>query len=135
MGSGKAIRKDKNHAAYGDLGGGQGQIDAQRALLAAMTIGTSEIKTGGGQYNDEVLADSLFPKTVNDMALHDRQAAREDADAKLRAEADASKPTPPPDPSSKLTQQAQRAAMLRVRALASSRKSALVTGDPFGLKK
>lgn len=79
MGTGKATRRDKYHSAYGDLGGGQGQIDAQRALLAAMTFGTSEVKTGGGQYGDEVLADSLFPKTVNDMMLNDRQAAREDA--------------------------------------------------------
>lgn len=53
----------------------------------------------------------------------------------MKAEADAAKPPPPLDPSSKLTQQAQRAAMLRTRALASSRKSALVTKDPFGLKK
>ena len=54
--------------------------DVKRAFLAASTLGTSEIKTGGGQYGDETVADSLFPKTINDLALDDRTAARKAAD-------------------------------------------------------
>ncbi len=55
--------------------------DFKRGLLAFATSGTSEIKTGGGQYGDETVADSLFPKTVNDWALEDRAAGRAGKDA------------------------------------------------------
>lgn len=72
--------------------------DLKRAFLAFSTLGTSEIKTGAGQYGDETLADSLFPKTINDMALDERTEARKAAD-----EANKPKPVGPgPDLADKL---------------------------------
>lgn len=54
---------------------------SKRILLGIATSGTSEIKTGGGQYGDETVADSLFPKTVNNALLDERQGARAAKDA------------------------------------------------------
>lgn len=59
--------------------------DIKRAFLAASTLGLSEIKTGGGEYGDETVADSLFPKTINDLMSDDRTAARKATDAAKNA--------------------------------------------------
>lgn len=75
--------------------------DIKRAFLAISTLGTSEIKTGGGEYGDETVADSLFPKTINDMALDERTEARRQTEI---AKAAAAQPKPPPDLASELLQ-------------------------------
>lgn len=68
--------------------------DIKRAFLAISTLGTSEIKTGGGEYGDETVADALFPKTINDMALDERTEARKQTEI---AKAAALQPKKAPD--------------------------------------
>lgn len=87
MGTGKAARKDDRNTY--NPANSQGQIDAQRAGLAFLSLGTSEIKTGAGEYGDGTVADALFPETINNWMLNDRQAAREDAKAAVGKEAQA----------------------------------------------
>lgn len=76
----------------GDVDFGYKQGDAKtnsqnfgRSVLGALTFGTSNAQTGGGQYGDETVADSLFPKGINDAALGDRQEARGAADKSKQA--------------------------------------------------
>lgn len=85
-------------------------------LLSLLTAGTSEVKTGTGQYGDETLADTLFPKVFNDMAQPDRQAARQAkdaADAAAKAKIDAEKPPPTVDLTDMALSAARKSARLR----------------------
>ena len=75
--------------------------DFLRGFLALSTFGTSEIKTGGGEYGDETVADAIFPKTINDIALG-RIESRKLIDAQRQAELDAANPGPGPDLADKL---------------------------------
>lgn len=59
--------------------------DFKRGLLGAISLGTSEIKTGAGEYGDETLADALFPKTVNNWLDEGREASRRGKDAAQKA--------------------------------------------------
>lgn len=71
--------------------------DVKRAGLAILTSGTSEIRTGGGAYGDETVADTLFPKAINDWALEGRATDRgmKDVEASLaKAKLDEEKPGP-----------------------------------------
>jgi hypothetical protein len=101
--------------------------DLKRGLLAALTVGTSEIKTGSGEYGDETVADALFPKEVNNILLDDREKARRVTDA---AKADAAKkaqPGPVPDLADKLLQRAGAQDLMRQKAKA-GRKSTFLSG-------
>jgi hypothetical protein len=88
----------------------------KRGALAILTSGTSEMKTGGGVYGDETVADSLFPKGVNDVALDERANARAGVDAKAAAEKaqlEADKPGPAPDFTDETLSAARRSSKLR----------------------
>lgn len=102
----------------------------KRSLLGILTMGTSEIKTGGGAYGDEVLADSLFPKTINDFLLDDRADARKATDAKKAAELAKYQPGPAPDLATKLVQEAGGNAKLR-QATKSGRRSTFLSGGGY----
>jgi hypothetical protein len=99
----------------------------QRGLLAVMTSGTSEIKTGAGEYQDETVADSLFPKTVNNMMSGDREDARKATDLAKTATADAANPGPAPDLADKLLARAG-ADSLRTQKTKQGRKSTFLSG-------
>ena len=89
----------------------------KRGALAVLTSGTSEIQTGGGAYGDETLADTLFPKGINDWALDDRRNARQGkdaADAAEKAALDAGKPPPPMDFTDETLRAARSSALLRM---------------------
>lgn len=101
--------------------------DFKRALLATLTMGTSEIKTGAGEYGDETLADAAFPKEINNLLLDDRTNARKAADAAKAAEADKLRPGPPPDATAELIRQAGAASLLRQRGK-SGRRSTFLSG-------
>lgn len=95
----------------------------KRMALAVSTLGTSEIKTGGGQYGDETVADSLFPKTINDAMSDDRTAARKAAD-------EANKPKPAalaPDMADQLLAGTAANGQLRLKAK-QGRRSTFLTG-------
>lgn len=62
----------------------QTEKDFLRVALGISTLGTSEIKTGGGEYGDETLADSLFPRGINDWASG-RNESRKAIDAERAA--------------------------------------------------
>lgn len=68
----------------------------RRIMLGVLTSGTSEIKTGAGEYGDETVADSIFPKTINNLGLDEREINRQRADRAKRDGAD-SYSTPAPD--------------------------------------
>ncbi len=63
----------------------------RRGVLFNLTAGTSEIKTGGGEYKDETVADSIFPKTINNMNNIDRQNQRDTIDQNKQAQSDKEK--------------------------------------------
>lgn len=90
--------------------------NAGRVLLAAASSGTSEIKTGGGQYGDETVADSLFPKTVNDAVDVQRTADRKSTDARSQLISDAANPGPAPDLADKLLSRAGAPSLMRQKA-------------------
>lgn len=102
--------------------------DIKRAFLAISTLGTSEIKTGAGEYGDETLADSLFPKEINNLMLDERSEARKAADAAKAAEADKLRPGPPPDATAELIRQAGAASLLRQRSKGGRRSTFLSGG-------
>lgn len=97
--------------------------DLLRAGLAISSLGTSEIKTGGGEYGDETLADSLFPKSINNWALADREEARRKVDADKAA---MSAPPRAPDLADKLLEKAPRGTK-------TGRKSTFISGA-YGIK-
>ncbi len=99
-----------------------------RTALGALTFGTSEAKTGAGQYGDETIADSLFPKTINDAALGDRQEARAATDAAAKAEADAANPGPAPDLADKILS-AGLTRSLQQQQSKQGRRSSFLTGS------
>lgn len=103
--------------------------DLKRGVLAVMTSGTSEIKTGAGQYGDETVADSLFPKTVNDWALEDRQAGRNSTDAAAKAEVGkaAALAANAPDLTDALLKKSMKDSTNRLKS-AQGRKSTFLTG-------
>lgn len=103
--------------------------DIKRAFLAASTLGTSEIKTGGGEYGDETVADSLFPKSINDLALDERTDARKATDAAKLA---AAQPGPVPDLADKLLQGSSSNSLLRQQTR-QGRRSTFLSGA-LGLK-
>lgn len=98
--------------------------DLKRAFLFASTLGTSEIKTGAGEYGDETLADSIFPKTVNNLMLDDREAARKATD---KAKADMAAPPNEPDLADRLLQGTAAGALLKQKTK-TGRKSAFLLG-------
>ena len=106
----------------------RGGTDFKRALLAISTLGTSEIRTGGGEYGDETVADALFPKEINNLMLDDRADARKAADAAKAAELDKLKPGPPPDLTAELIQKSGGEALLRQRARGGRRSTFLSGG-------
>ncbi len=107
--------------------------DAKRVLLGFATSGTSEIKTGGGQYGDETVADSLFPKTVNDWALEDRQAGRQGVDAAKQTEVDqaATAAALQPDAADAALKAARRQGAMRLMS-GNGRKSSFITASSSG---
>lgn len=97
----------------------------RRGVIAALTVGTSEIKTGGGEYGDETLADSIFPKTINDMNNQERQQSRMNTDmAKAKALDTQKRALVEPDPTDVYT---RRAAAGRLMS-GNGRKSSFLTG-------
>lgn len=98
----------------------------KRAFLAASTLGTSEIQTGGGEYGDEVLADSLFPKSINDFALDERSEKRRQAELAKSAIA---KPPPTPDLADQLLQGKGSSALLRQKTKQGRRSTFLGGGQ------
>jgi hypothetical protein len=111
--------------------GGQG---GAAGLLSILTAGTSEIKTGGGLYGDETVADTLFPKAINDVALTDRANARKATD---KAEADKkdalynSKPPPVVDLSDVATKTRKNEQLLKMLR-SSSGRSGTFGMNPLG---
>ena len=99
-----------------------------RALLAVLTSGTSEIKTGAGEYGDETVADALFPKEINNFLL-DREASRNTIDATRAGEIalGATAPRAAPDLADKLLQRAGATSLERQQSK-QGRRSAFLTG-------
>lgn len=104
--------------------------DVKRGALAVLTSGTSEIQTGGGANKDETVADTLFPKPINDWALQDREKNRDkvaaDAEAAKKA-LDEERPVVAPDLTDKLVSDARKAQMLRLLS-GRGRASTFLTG-------
>ena len=99
----------------------------KQGLLGALTASTSQLKTGAGEYGDETLADSMFPKTINNMMSDDRENARKTTDAKTKADAIADTPGPAPDMADKLLKRAGADSLLRGKAK-QGRRSAFLGG-------
>ena len=101
--------------------------DFKRGFLALVTSGTSEIKTGGGEYGDETVADSLFPKQINNWALQDREQGRKATDAAAKESERKMNPGPAPDATDKLIKQANDQAAQRLQTK-QGRRSAFLSG-------
>lgn len=86
----------------------------QRVMLGILTSGTSEIKTGSGEYGDETVADSIFPKAINNLAMDERSVNRLQADsAKQKAAAKAGLDAAPTDITDDIIRKAAARTMLR----------------------
>jgi hypothetical protein len=109
--------------------GGDFGTELKRGVLSGLTVGTSEIATGGGEHGDEVLADKIFPTFVNDWALDDREKERKgkaDAAAAEIAAVEASKPGRLPDLTDETLESLRR--KQRTRA-GTNRASTFLTGQ------
>lgn len=109
--------------------------DGKRGILSLLTAGTSEWGTGGGEYGDETVADTIFPKFINDAMLDERTKARADKDAAVeaeKAEIEAEKPKAAPDLTDGLLGEARKAQMLRQKSGA-GRGSTFLSGPKTAL--
>ena len=113
--------------AQRDNAGNRTATDFKRGLLAVLTLGTSEIKTGAGANGDEVLADSLFPKEINNFLLDDREAERKYKETAATQAAAKAMPGPVPDLADQLLQRAGSSSLLRQQTR-QGRKSTFLSG-------